>query len=179
QPEAPIAQGIGDVDTKGGKAKPAPKPAAKPKVKLEKPYVLHFYFVPDAGRTWIGYGADETIVASHLKTALSTGTDPGVLQSRAGLDDLKTAKVGSGGFLTLRGALSPSPLQPLFHQSDDRDVARLFGRLPNTPNKGETPIPFTVTAGAPAGQGAGSTNITLKVPKETVKDLVAAALGRQ
>ncbi|MEO8798775.1 MAG: hypothetical protein ABI551_12885 [Polyangiaceae bacterium] len=165
-------------DVKSGKATKAVKAAAKPKVKLEKPYVVHFLFVPDDGRTWIGYGADESIVASHIKTALSTGTDPGVLKSRAGLDDLKTAKVVSGGFITLRGALSPSPLQPLFHQNEDRDVARLFGRLPSTPQKGETPIPFMITSAPPAGQGAGSVNVTVKVPRDTVKDLVSAALGR-
>ncbi len=168
-------------DVKSGKSAKPTKPvkaAAKPKVKLEKPYVVHFFFVPDDGRTWIGYGADETIVASHIKTALSTGTDPGVLQSRAGLDDLKTAKAGSGGFITLRGALAPSPLQPLFHQSEDRDVARLFGRLSSTPQKGETPIPFLIASAPPAGQGAGSVNVTVKVPRDTVKDLVSAALGR-
>lgn len=177
QPEPEETEGTSR-DAKSGKATKPSKAAAKPKVKLEKPYVVHFFFVPDAGRTWIGYGADETIVASHIKTALSTGTDPGVLQSRAGLDDLKTAKAGSGGFITLHGALAPSPLQPLLHQNEDRDVARLFGRLPSTPQKGETPIPFLVASAPPAGQDAGSVNVTVKVPRDTVKDLVSAALGR-
>jgi hypothetical protein len=163
----------------GGKGKPAKAPAvaAKPKVKLDKPYVLNWYFVPDAGRTWIGYGADDTIVANHIKLSMSTSADPATLASRAGLDDLKNAKANSGGFLTMRGVLAPSPLEPVFH-TRDRDLARMFSRLANSPQKGETPMPLLVRSIAPAGQGAGSLEITAKVPRETVKDLVAAALGR-
>lgn len=174
--EAMQTLGAPAATTKGGKpVKPAAP--AKPKVKLEKPYVLHWFFVPDAGRSWIGYGADENIVASHLKVALSTSTDPGILSSRAGLDDLKTAKIGSGGFLTLRGALSPSPLSPIF-KNQDRDMARMFSRLQNAPEKGATPILFTARSLAPAGQGsAGSLELTLKVPRDSVKDLMAAAMG--
>ncbi|MGH7329918.1 MAG: hypothetical protein ACREJX_16340, partial [Polyangiaceae bacterium] len=167
--------GMQDPVAKNGKpAKPA-KPAA-PKVKLEKPYVLHWYFVPDAGRTWVGYGADENVVASHIKVALSTITDPGILSSRAGLDDLKTMKIGSGGFLTLRGALSPSPLSPVF-KNEDHDMERMFFRLQNAPQKGATPILFTVRSIAPAGQGAGSLEVTMKLQRDSVKDLMAAAMG--
>jgi hypothetical protein len=160
----------------GGKGKPAKAPA-KAKVKLEKPYVLHFYFAPDAGRTWIGFGADENVVASHMKLAMSTSADPATLQTRAGLDDLKNAKVGSGGFITLRGALAPSPLEPVL-KTHDRDMARILGRLAGAPQKGDTPIPILTRAIAPAGQGAGSLEITVKVPKDSVRDMVAAALGR-
>ena len=161
---------------KGGAKPTKPATPAKPKVKLEKPYVLHWFFVPDAGRTWVGYGADETSVASHIKVALSTSSDPGTLASRTGLDDLKTAKIGSGGFLTMRGALSPSPLSPIF-KNDDRDMERMFFRLQNAPQKGETPIPIMVRAIAPAAQGAGSVEVSLKVPRDCVKDLMAAAMG--
>jgi hypothetical protein len=166
----------GPVGVLGGKAKPAKAPA-KPKVKLEKPYVLHVYFAPDAGRTWIGFGADENVVASHIKLAMSTSADPATLQTRAGLDDLKNAKVGSGGFITLRGALAPSPLEPVL-KTHDRDLARILGRLGGAPQKGDTPIPILTRAVAPAGQGAGSLEITLKLPKDSVRDMVAAALGR-
>ncbi|MEO8875040.1 MAG: hypothetical protein ABI461_05590 [Polyangiaceae bacterium] len=164
--------------TDGGKGKPAKAAvAAKPKLKLGKPYVLHWYFVPDAGRTWVGYGADEAIVAAHLKLALSTSTDPGTLQSRAGLDDLKTAKMGSGGFFTLRGILAPSPLEPIFH-THDRDMERMLSRLQGAPQKGETPMPIELRSTPPAGQGAGALEITFKIPRESVRDVVAAAIGR-
>lgn len=162
-------------DTKGKGGKPAAP--AKPKVKLEKPYLLHFYFIPDAGRTWLAYGSDETIVTNHAKVALSTAADPGVLQSRQGLDDLKNAKSSSAGFITMRGALAPSPFSPFF-PTKDRDMERAFFRLQNTPQKGETPIPIMLRANAPAGQGAGSVDATLKVPRECIKDVMAAAINR-
>ena len=132
--------------------------------------------MPDAGRSWIAYGADENVVAMHAKLALSTSTDPAPLSSRNGLDDLKTAKIGSGGFLTLRGALSPSPLSPVF-KNQDHDMERMFFRLQNAPQKGATPILFTVRSAAPAGQGAGSLEITMKLQRDSVKDLMAAAMG--
>ena len=167
----------GPAAVKGGKPAKAAAPA-KPKVKLEKPYVLHWFFVPDAGRSWIGYGADENVVAMHVKLALSTNTDPGILGSRNGLDDLKTAKIGSGGFLTLRGALSPSPLSPVF-KNQDHDMERMFHRLANAPQKGATPILFTVRSLAPAGQGsAGSLENTMNLQRDSVKDLMAAAMGQ-
>ena len=161
---------------KGGKPGKAAAPA-KPKVKLEKPYVLHWFFVPDAGRSWIAYGADENVVAMHVKLALSTSTDPGVLSSRNGLDDLKTAKIGSGGFLTLRGALSPSPLSPVF-KNQDHDMERMFRRLESAPQKGATPILFMVRSVPPAGQGAGSLEVSMKLQRDSVKDLMAAAMGQ-
>jgi hypothetical protein len=177
--DQPVAELSGPVGIKGGgKGKPAKAPvAAKPKVKLDKPYVLHFYFAPDAGRTWIGYGADETVVANHIKLAMSTSADPSTLTSRAGLDDLKNAKVGSGGFITMRGVLAPSPLEPILH-THDRDMARVLGRLGNAPQKGDTPIPILSRAIAPAGEGAGALEISVKLPRECVRDMVAAAIGR-
>lgn len=159
-----------------GKA-PAAKPVAKPKVKLEKPYVLHFYFAPDAGRTWIGFGADENVIAAHIKTAMSTSADPSTLATRAGLDDLKNAKAGSGGFITLRGALAPSPLEPIL-KTHDRDMDRILGRLGGAPQKGDTPIPIFSRSIAADGAGAGSLEVTLKLPRESVRDMVSAAIGR-
>ncbi len=161
---------------------PAPEAAkgkapARPKVKLDKPYVLHFFFAPDAGRTWIGFGADENVIAAHIKLALSTSADPNTLQTRAGLDDLKNAKAGSGGFITLRGVLSPSPLEPIL-KTRDRDMDRVLGRLGNAPQKGDTPIPILSRAIAPEATGAGALEITMKLPRESVRDMVAAALGR-
>jgi hypothetical protein len=171
-----VAELSGPVGIAGGKGKPAKAPAPK-KVKLDKPYVLHFYFAPDSGRTWIGFGADENVIASHIKLAMSTSADPNTLQTRAGLDDLKNAKVGSGGFITLRGALSPSPLEPIL-KTRDHDMDRILGRLGGAPQKGDTPIPIYSRSIAPDGAGAGSVEVTMKLPRESVRDMVAAAIGR-
>jgi len=178
--DAPLSGPVGVTSSMGGgKGKPTKAPAvtAKAKVKLAKPYVLHWYFVPDAGRTWVGYGADEAVIAAHIKIALSTSTDPGTLSSRAGLDDLKTAKVGSGGFLTLRGALAPSPLEPILH-THDRDMDRMLSRLQKAPQKGETPMPLMLRSTPPAAQGVGGIELTFKIPRDTIKDVIAASLGR-
>lgn len=147
----------------------AKKGTPPPKPKLAKPLKLHVLIVPDAGRTWVAMGADEALAASKVKIALSTTTDATTLARRDGLDDLRSAKMSSGGFFSVRGVVSGGALGSALEKPTSR-FRDPFGTL-----AASTPVPFSFVAQAPSPGGAGSVILSAKVPRAAIQDIVNLA----
>ena len=149
-------------------------PPAKPA--LAKPITLHIFVVPDAGRTWIAFGADEALAASRVRVALSTGTDGNTLAKREGLEELKNAKINSGGFFSVRSLVSGSSFGWIL----DRPSSTLkdpFRGLSATAQQGQTPVPFSRLAMPQSGGPREGVVFTAKLPRAAIQDIVAAAVA--
>ncbi len=165
-PPAPATKPrAGDSSKPGAKpAKPAAKPAA-PKVELDKPVTLRIFVVPDGARTWIGYALDSDLAAARVKAALEGAPEDKTLAKRAGLDDLRAAKAGSGGFLDVRGVVQKGALGVVFNgapSSLDPDVGPAEG----------SPILVTMTARGETGSTARSLVDTVTVPRAAITEIV-------
>lgn len=148
-------------------------PPAKPK--LAKPMKLHVLIVPDAGRTWVAMGADEALAASKVKLALSTTTDATTLARRDGLDELRSAKVNSGGFVSVRAVVASSALGYAFEKPSS-NFHDPFRNLAASPQQGTTPVPFSFVAQSPSPGGAGAVLVSAKIPRAAIQDLVHLAM---
>lgn len=141
----------------------AKKPAAPP-----KPTLVHFLVAPDGARSWVAIGGDDAALAAKLASALGSGG--GGLGGRAELASLKDAKVGSAGFLTARSLPEMATTLSLAFGGSPTGAASDMDETDRMPNKGATPIVFTVTP-QPAG-GTASLVETTFVPRGAVEDLV-------
>jgi hypothetical protein len=161
----------------GGKPKAAGAPAPAPVAKggPAKPRTIHVLLVPDAGKTWIVLAAELDLALAKAKGVLPGAPDTGTLARRSELDGLKDTKVSSGGFVSARGLLAPSPFR---YVSGSTSVPRgpLFDGLANTQAQGATPILFT-TRGEAKGV-AGAFVLTGKMPRAAVEDLVKLGMRR-
>jgi hypothetical protein len=150
-------------DEDGKKAKPAP-PA--------KPLALHVLIVPEGGRTWITIAATEQLALDKATSVLASASDDKKLAKRAGLDALRTAKIGGGGFSTQVGS-SSTRFATAAVASRFYGAADFYDGMASEPHQGATPLLFTTTAQAGAGGGGGAT-ATLLVPKAGIEDFVAS-----
>lgn len=144
------------------KKKPAP-PA--------KPTLVHFLVAPSPGgasSSWVAIGGDDAALATKLAATLASG-GPG-LSARPELASLKDAKVGSAGFLTARALPEMAATLRLVFGFSPGSSAKDMQEADGMPNKGATPIVFTVTP-QPAG-GPASLVETTFVPRGAVEDLV-------
>jgi hypothetical protein len=141
----------------------AKKPAAP-----AKPTLVHLLVAPDGARSWVAIGGDDVALAAKLASALAAGSSG--LGSRAELASLKDAKVGSAGFLTARSLPEMATTLSLVFGGSPTGAAADMDETDRMPNKGATPIVFTVTP-QPAG-GAASLVETTFVPRGAVEDLV-------
>jgi hypothetical protein len=141
----------------------AKKPAAP-----AKPTRVHFLVAPDGARSWVAIGGDDVALAAKLAAALGSGG--GGLAGRQELASLKDAKVGSAGFLTARSLPEIATTLSLVFGGSPTDAASDVQETDRMPNKGATPIVFTVTPQAPGG--AASLLATTFVPRGAVEDLV-------
>jgi hypothetical protein len=142
--------------TPGVKAAPAPKPLG-----------LEVFMVPDGSRSWIGVGADPSLVAAKL--AASVGGSGDTLAAKPELASMKDTLMGAGGFLSARATeLVASELAAIRGPGDLENLAAF---LEGSPHQGQTPIPFSLTAPAAA---PGTAVATLQVPRGTVDDVVVA-----
>ncbi len=150
-----------------------PKPVAAPKKILARPIKVHIYFVPDGTRTWIAFGLDETLVASKALAAMGTSPEAGTLAKREGLDELRAAKVNSGGFVDVRGLAAGTAFEYVLDNppSTFRDP---FRGIAGSPQQGQTPIPFTFLSQAAAAPGRAMV-VTAKVPRSAIQDIVLLA----
>ena len=150
-------------DEDGKKAKPAPPP---------KPLALHVLIVPEGGRTWITFAANEQLTVDKATSVLASASDDKKLAKRAGLDALRSAKAGGGGFATQDGMgathYAQSALASRFYGAAD-----FYDALASEPHQGATPLVYTLTSQAGAG-GGGSANAMLFVPKAAIEDFVAS-----
>jgi hypothetical protein len=149
------------------KAKPAP-PA--------KPLALHVLIVPEGGRTWITFAATEQLALDKATTVLAGAPDDKKLAKRAGLETLRTAKIGGGGFATQIAASSTrfanAAVANRFYGAAD-----FYDGVAAEPHQGATPLVFTTTAQAGTGGGASATS-TLLFPKAAIEDIVAGFIQK-
>jgi hypothetical protein len=141
----------------------AKKPAAP-----AKPTLVHVLVAPDGARSWLAIGGDDAALATKLAAALGSGG--GGLAGRQELASLKDAKVGSAGFLTARSLPEMATTLSLVFGGSAGGAASDMQETDHMPNKGATPIVFTVTPQAPGG--AASLLATTFVPRGAVEDLV-------
>ncbi len=154
-------------DDDAKKAKPAP-PA--------KPLVLHVLIVPEGGRTWITIAATEQLAVDKASSVLAAAPADKKLAKRAGLEGLRTAKIGGGGFATQIGwrdsKFASDALGSRFYGAAD-----YYDGMASEPHQGATPLLYTTTAEAGTGGGAGETT-TLLLPKAAIEDFVASFIQR-
>jgi len=165
----------------GGAAAPGGPGAAgkaRPASATRKPVAFDVFVAPAAGRTWIGMGGGDVLVASKIAAALAPAGDK--VGARPELAALKPGPVGAGGFFTARALPEGAPqLEALL--GTPHVPAALFEDIGKLPSRGTTPIVFAVTAqggggaGAPA-PGPASVTVSLDVPRAAIEDIVAAIL---
>jgi hypothetical protein len=146
-----------------------PKPAAP-----RKPLAIHVFVAGDAQHAWMAIGGDETLVAQKLATSLSSG-DAGKLASVAELAPWKTARVGAGGFVTLR-AVGESGLALAAIVGRVPSIAgEYFDQLGSLPHQSLVPAGFAITA----AQGAASPSfqVEIRAPAGAVEDFVTQMLA--
>jgi hypothetical protein len=171
--DAPTALTPMAVPPKPGATPAKPTPAAAPKKILARPIKVHIYFVPDGTRTWIAFGLDETLVASKALAAIGTSPEAGTLAKREGLEELRAAKVNSGGFVDVRGLAAGTAFEYVLDNppSTFRDP---FRGIAGSPQQGQTPIPFTFLSQTGTGPGRAMV-VTAKVPRSAIQDIVLLA----
>jgi hypothetical protein len=133
-----------------------------------KPTLVHFLVAPDGARSWLAIGGDDVALAAKLAATLGSGG--GGLAGRQELASLKDAKVGSAGFLTARSLPEMATTLSLVFGGSPSGAASDMQETDRMPNKGTTPIVFTVTP-QPQG-GASSLVATTFIPRGAVEDLV-------
>jgi hypothetical protein len=133
-----------------------------------KPTLVHFLVAPDGQRSWVAIGGDDAQLASKLSAVLVSGG--GGMSSRPELASLKDAKVGSAGFITARALPEMMTTLHLVFGGSPTGAASDMEEADRMPNKGATPIVFTVTPQAPGGPA--SLVATTFVPRGAVEDLV-------
>lgn len=156
--------------------KPAPpKPGdAKPEEKVPpKPLRIHLLVVPDgATRTWIVVAADEAMAVAKAQAVLATAPDADKLAKRDGLDALRSAKLGAGGFVTQRG-------WPGFSQrfaalgGNFVGIGEHYDDITAAQHGGTTPIVYGFTAQSPSEMTA-----TLKMPRAAIEDFVVSFIKK-
>jgi len=133
-----------------------------------KPTLVHFLVAPDGQRSWVAIGGDDTDLAAKLAATLGSGGSG--LAGRQELASLKDAKVGSAGFLAARALPEMATTLSLVLGGSPSGAASDVQEVDRMPNKGATPIVFTVTPQAPGGPA--SLVATTFVPRGAVEDLV-------
>ena len=148
-----------------------PSSAAKPKRVPRKPFVIHVIAVPDAGATWIAFGLDPKLLASRAAIALSSASDWGSLAKTAAGDVLRTTTSTTGSFFSLRGLAVFTAMDA----HNRRPPA--FSSVNGLPNKGRTPITFTVAAEPASANAPGGTSVSIfTMPRGAIQDIVKLAL---
>lgn len=153
---------------------PAAPASAKP-APPAKPFKLHAFAVPDAGRVWLAIGLDEAAVAAKVRASLSSAPTEGTLAARPGLESMKDARVSLGGFTTVRAALTTQP--DAFPAAQGAKAKRIYALIAGLPDQGATPIPLLTTAAPGATDSpAGSLSTTLRLPRSAIEGIVKVAM---
>lgn len=119
--------------------------------------------MPDGKRTWFGLSADEKLLTSKLAQVRSSAKADGKI-SKAGLEQLQKTKVLSGGFSTLQSAVEGfGPMTTGVLRTVGVDLKKMASRLPN---RGRSPMIYTVTTGA-----GPSLTLRFEAPKGAVEDV--------
>lgn len=150
---------------------PKDRPAKGPPPPAPRPLQAHLLLVPDGGRTWIGFGADDAALAAKLAATMASGASSG-LSSRSDLEALKTASIGAGGFFTPRAAAHAVVHVRALGGGGSTGAQETLDDLDKMPNKGASPVPYSLTAQAQTDSGA-SVVASVTVPRAVLEDIVA------
>ena len=105
----------------------------------------HVFVVPEGDHVWIGAGADDKIVLSHVKSVLEGQPTSGTLAARPGLDTLSRAPpLTAGGFFTLSSLLGLADNIATAPPSTLSDEIKYFGSLTS---KGNAPYAIAIRRG--------------------------------
>jgi hypothetical protein len=140
---------------------------AKKPLPSPKPMLVHVFVVPDGDRAWIGMGGDDVAIASRLAT-LATGKAG--LDTRPELSSLKTASVGSAGFVTVQALAQASAQLRGLGGGSSSGASESLQDLAQMPQKGMTPIVLSTTA------TPGALTAQISAPRGAIEDLVGAIL---
>jgi hypothetical protein len=143
----------------------ATKPSRETAPAARRSIATHVFIAPDGARTWIGIGAGELPVARRLASALAPTGD--TLSARAELAPLKSASVGSGGFVTQRALLSPGAAAVIGPAGGAAAAIDKIDELARLQHGGKVAIPFSLT-------GLSDTQVTanVEVPRAAIEDIV-------
>jgi hypothetical protein len=134
-----------------------------------RPLAVHAFLLADGGRTWLGIGGDEALVASKLAGVLAAGPE----SVRPELAAFKERKMGAGGFVTARGVAEVV----LFVEAlagESGAGPELLDELAQLPHRGETAIPFSLTARS--GTQTPTADAELQLPLGVIEDTIKAAI---
>jgi hypothetical protein len=157
-------------------ATPQPKPGAKPAdkdkdAKPPKPLRIHLLVVPDGARTWIVMASDEDVAVAKANAVLASSPDTDKLAKRAGLESLRTTKLGAGGFVTQRG-------WPMFNHrfaalgGSFTGIGEHYDDMTSAQHGGTTPI-LVGLSGQPSAM-----NANVQMPRAAIEDFVVSFIKR-
>jgi hypothetical protein len=152
-----------------------PPPKVAPKARPQPPHAIktEVLIVPDGARTWLVFAATEAAAVAKARAVVGSA-DSATLTARPGLESLKDTRVGSGGFVTLRGlaSLSSDAVEQARRARTSDPGAQLL-----TSGQGESPIPIGVSALAGSSNSpAGSLSVVVKLPRPAIEDVVHAVM---
>jgi hypothetical protein len=142
-------------------APPPPPPPSAP----AKAVRFHALFLADGGRTWVVFGADESLLAAKARVVMPSGAAQDRLGARGDLAVLQNGRMGAGGFFT-PFAVATSQHQPRVLLAGSTSGAIDFYDS-HPADSGLTAFPFTITAqDAPAAAVT-----TIHVSKAAIDDV--------
>ncbi len=147
-----------------------------PSIKGAKPFTYFVMVLPEGNRTWLAMGADQAALEKQLKAIKAGGSS--TLESKPGLEGLRSGRVVGGGFITMAGIASQAS-GGLAEALDgggfrNREMERVLTAFSRLPNRGNTPMLLTTQTqdGSPARVA-----IQFKVNRGTVEDLRSLVLS--
>jgi hypothetical protein len=125
------------------------------------PHTVHFFVVPDGGRTWFVSAEDPAVAASVVRGSLSSAGDAGTLGTRTDLEVLQKAPASTAGFVSV-GRLAT------WFQGDTSDEGLRKARealagLALLTGGGGVPIPFSLASTPAAGGAAKGGDVRLRI----------------
>ncbi len=140
----------------------AQKKAGAPLTDAVIPHTMHFFVVPDGGRTWLAAAEDPALAASEVRGSLSGAGDAGTLKTRHDFDALRTMPASTAGFVTV------ASLATWLHSdwSDDglRKLRETLLGLASLNDQGTTSVPVALAATRAASGPGGEVRVRFVLP---------------
>jgi hypothetical protein len=147
-------------------------PGGKAHAGASKPVVLHAFVVPEGGRTWLGIGGGEPLIASKLSAAVRSTGD--ALGGRAELASLQGESVGCAGFFSVRGLAGAALELARLTGHSGQEGAEQLDEVERLPHRGVIPVAFSLTAHPDVAPAVAVASLT--VPRAAIEDIIAAVL---
>jgi hypothetical protein len=143
--------------------------AKKPQAPKNTAFSVFLVVMPDGPRTWMALSADRAAIESHLLAVKTGAPDSGTIAARSGIDQIKSTRAVSAGFITFAGLASRQNhgLAQLIGRHSEHKLQEAISRIPN---HGETPILLmsTVEPGTPS-----TTSLQFQISKGTIDDIAS------